>query len=175
MGLEYKSCEIEVKADSEQGTFVGLASPYNNIDDGLDRVKPTVGKRNNNKRVPMLWQHDTKQVLGSLLLSDIKQGIQANGKLILDKDEGNQYMIPKAAEAYALLKKGLLKLSIGYSTLAYDYEKVNGNNVRNLNDIDIKEVSLVTFPMNEKATVSDVKGNGLETEKKQFGNMSRTK
>lgn len=171
MGLEYKSYDIEIKANSELGTFVGLASPYNNIDDGSDRAKPTIGKRNNNKTVPMLWQHDTKKVLGSLLLIDTKEGIQANGKLILDKDENNQYMIPKAAEAYALLKKGLLKLSIGYKTLTFSYETEKGQAIRNLDDIDICEVSLVTFPMNTKATISDVKSQELEAEKKEDENL----
>lgn len=160
--MEYKNLQIEIKEIDETGTFTGLASPYNNIDDGNDKVLPSTGKRNNKKNVPMLWQHDTHIPIGSLLLIDTKEGIQANGKLALDKDTDGQYMVPKAAEGYALLKKGLLKLSIGYNTLEYEYSNENGKQIRNLKDIDIMEVSLVTFPMNEKAVVSNVKEKGAD-------------
>lgn len=168
--MEYKNLQIEIKEIDETGTFTGLASPYNNIDDGNDKVLPSIGKRNNNKTVPMLWQHDTHIPIGSLLLIDTKEGIQANGKLAIDKDTDGQYMVPKAAEGYTLLKKGLLKLSIGYNTLEYDYSNEDGKQVRNLKDIDIMEVSLVTFPMNQKAVVSDVKEKGVDNlEEKAMG------
>lgn len=162
MELEYKNLNIDIKAIDDKGTFNGLASPYNNVDDGNDKVFPSIGKRNNNKNVPLLWQHDTHKPIGSLLLTDSKEGIQAAGALILDKNPEGQYLIPQAAESYALLKKGLLKLSIGYKTLDYSYEKVGNQSVRDLKDIDIMEVSLVTFPMNEKATITSVKEKGVD-------------
>lgn len=160
--LEYKSFDVEIKADGEQGTFVGLASPYNNIDGVNDRVMPTISKLNNNKTVPILYQHDTTKVLGKQLLTNTSLGIQTTGQLILDKDESGSYLIPLAAEAYALLKKGLLKLSIGYATLKASYTTEKGQTIRNLDEIDIKEVSLVTFPCNEQAVVSSVKSQQIE-------------
>jgi HK97 family phage prohead protease len=158
---EYKSFHIEVKEIDETGTFVGLASPYNNVDDGNDRCLPSIGPRNNQKTVPMLWQHDPHSPIGSLLLTDTPKGIQVNGTLTLDKDDDKQYMVPKAAEGYALLKKGLLKLSIGYQTLDFKYVTENNQTIRDLLDINIMEVSLVTFPMNSQSVVSSVKNKNI--------------
>lgn len=159
MDLEYKSIPLEVKEINDQGVYVGLASPYGNIDDGGDEVQSSIGPLNDGKSVPILYQHDTTKVLGSQTLKNTKAGIQTTGQLILDKDKDGQYMVPLAAEAYTLLKKGLLKLSIGYRTLDYEYAVKNGQNVRLLKNIDICEVSLVTFPMNSNAVVSNVKSN----------------
>jgi len=158
--LEYKNFPLEIKEVNDKGTFIGIASPYNNIDDGNDRVLKTVGPRNNGKKVPILYQHDPKVIIGSQKLSNIKEGVQTNAQLILDKDDNGNYLVPKAPEAYALLKNGLLQLSIGYRTLDFEYVTEKGQTIRNLKDIDIMEVSLVTFPMNEKAKISDVKSNG---------------
>jgi HK97 family phage prohead protease len=158
---EYKSFHIEVKEIDKTGTFVGLASPYNNVDDGNDRCLPSIGPRNNQKTVPMLWQHDPHSPIGSLLLTDTPKGIQVNGTLTLDKDDDKQYMVPKAAEGYALLKKGLLKLSIGYQTLDFKYVTENNQTIRDLLDINIMEVSLVTFPMNSQSVVSSVKNKNI--------------
>jgi hypothetical protein len=157
LALEYKSIPLEIKEINDQGVFVGLASPYNNIDDGNDRVLPSIGPINNGKQVPILYQHDITKVLGNQTLLDTQAGVQTTGQLILDKNSDGQYMVPLAATAYALLKKGLLKLSIGYKTLDFEYVTENGQTIRNLKSIEIMEVSLVTFPMNEAATVSSVK------------------
>lgn len=154
MKLEFK--ELNLKA-TEEGTFKGIASPYNNIDLGGDRVLPTVGKKNAGKKVPMLYQHDTHMPIGEMVLSDGEKGVECEAKFFLDKDTDNNYMLPKAAEAYLLAKKGILKLSIGYYVKEYEYVKEEKQTVRDLKDIDIVEVSCVTFPMNPEATITDVK------------------
>lgn len=164
MKLEFK--EIELKATDEIGTFKGVASPYNNIDLGNDRVLPSVGKKNDGKKVPMLWQHDTHSPIGEMVLSNGTKGVECEAKFYIDKDADKQYLLPKAAEAYLLAKKGLLKLSIGYQTKDYEYVVEGTKTVRNLKDIDIKEVSCVTFPMNEDAKITNVKEEGNNIEKK---------
>lgn len=162
MELEYKSIPLEIKQITDKGVFIGLASPYNNIDDGMDRVASSIGPTNDGKTVPILYQHDTTKVLGNQTLKNTPAGIQTTGQLILDKDSDGQYLVPLAAEAYALLKKNLLKLSIGYKTLKYEYVVENGERIRNLLDIQIMEVSLVTFPMNESAVISSVKSQNIQ-------------
>jgi len=174
LNLEFKNLNIEIKEIDEKGTFKGLASPYNNIDYGNDRVIPTAGKRNDSKKVPFLWQHDTHKPFGELILHDTKDGIMVDGTLFLDKDADGLYMIPKAAEAYTLIKKGILKLSIGYQTLDFEYVTEGKKTIRNLKDIDIMEVSAVTFPMNDKAKITSVKekgGNELEEKAMGFADL----
>lgn len=109
-----------------------------------------------------------------MLLHDTKEGIAVDGTLFIDKDADGQYMIPKAAEAYTLIKKGILKLSIGYQTLDFEYVTEGKKTIRNLKDIDIMEVSAVTFPMNDKAKITSVKeegGNNLEEKAMGFADL----
>lgn len=164
MTLEYKKLDIEIKATDEQGTFEGVLSPYNNVDFGNDRVMPSIGKRNDNKTIPYLWQHDPHSPIGELKLKHSDTGMTVQGKLFLDKDDNGQYLIPKAAETYALMKRKVLKLSIGYQTLDYEYVVEGKKTIRNLKDIDIIEGSAVTFPMNPQAKITNVKEEGGDEE-----------
>lgn len=166
MKLEFKS--VQVESVSDKGTFEGVASPYGNIDNGNDRVVSTIGKKNDGKTVPLLWQHDRHKPIGELKLFDGKMGMQCKGQFFLDKDADGEYMIPQAAEAYLLAKKGVLKLSIGYNINDYGFKQENGRTIRELKDIDIKEVSCVTFPMNEEAVISNVKEEGGQNMKKKI-------
>lgn len=62
----------------------------------------------------------------------------------------------RAQEAYDLLRSGAMKgLSIGYKPVTYDFDENTG--VRYLREVDLFEVSLVTFPANEEAQVTVVK------------------
>jgi HK97 family phage prohead protease len=62
----------------------------------------------------------------------------------------------KAQEAYALMKRGVLKgLSIGFDVV----RDTVANGIRHLHELKLYEVSVVTFPMNELAMVSNVKSD----------------
>lgn len=163
MDLEQKSLEFEIKEIKEDGTFEGLASPYNNIDFGGDRVLPTIGKRNNNKSAPYLWQHNTHEQIGQIDMKTTDKGIIISGKLYLDTNDKGIPLIPNAQKAYVLMKNKQLKNSIGYKTIDFEYVTEGKQTIRNLKDIEIMEVSAVTFPMNPEATISNVKSQGGET------------
>lgn len=142
---------MAVKSLSEDGSFEGCLSPYKNTDDGGDCVEPgayTKTLQENGNKVPMLWQHKTDCPIGELILEDRADGLYCRGQLLLD--------IAEAKKAYLLLKAGILKgLSIGYE--AIKAQVVNG--VRHLKEIRLYEGSVVTFPMNALALVSDVKSH----------------
>ena len=75
-------------------------------------------------------------------------GLFVKGKLLLD--------VKRAKEAYLLLKSGAINgMSIGYSVVSAQIDDVEG--VRIIEDLDLFEVSLVTFPANENATITSVK------------------
>ncbi|NFJ83981.1 hypothetical protein FDA84_14945 [Clostridium botulinum] len=160
MDLEFKGLQIEIKEITEKGLFKGIASPFNNIDYGNDRVLPSVANKNNGKTVPYLWQHDTREPIGEVKLTSTNTGIDIEGKLYLDTLENGNPTIPNAYKAYTLMKNNKLKNSIGYKTLDYEYVTEGKKTIRNLKDIDIMEVSAVTFPMNPKANITDVKQEG---------------
>lgn len=148
--------ELEVKEDGESRTVEGFASVFNNVDGGKDIVMPGAFTRTLKgiKSVPMLWQHDRHQPIG--VWSEFEQnekGLRVKGTII-DTALG--------LDAYKLAKAGALKgMSIGYSTKKYEIDATKG--VRKLLDVDLGEISLVTFPMNEKATITRVKSQAPVT------------
>ena len=158
LALEYKAIEFEIKAIDEQGNFKGIASPYGNVDLGNDRVNNSINTRNANKEVVYLWQHDKKEPIGKVRLIPEDTCMMIEGKLFLGKTNGI-VNVPNAYKAYECMKNGIIKNSIGYKVMPGGYEH-DSKGVRNLNDIDIMEVSAVTFPMNEKANITEVKGEG---------------
>lgn len=182
ISLEYKELEIkvlEVKMDGDKGKATILLSPFDNIDYGNDRVKSSISKRNDKKRVPLLLQHKMATEHGHLDLFSDKEGIKAHETLYLETTDKGIPIFPEAHKHYALLKRAennsgvSVKYSIGYNTLDYSYVTEKGKTVRDLKDIDIMEGSRVTFPMNGKAenipgSVKSLEG-GVKMEEKALG------
>jgi len=94
--------------------------------------------------VRMLWQHDPAQPIG--VWDEVREdalGLYVKGRLLPD--------VARAREAQALLAAGAVDgLSIGYRTLRA--EAVAGGG-RRLIELDLWEVSLVTFPMQTSARI----------------------
>lgn len=153
--------EIDSKALSEDGTFEGYGSVFGEIDRGGDVMVPGAFTKSLAKRpverVKMLWQHRTDKIIGKWLeMREDAKGLYVKGKLFLNVQGGR--------EAYEMMKEGALDgLSIGYRTITDEYDRDSG--VRRLMEVELLEVSTVTFPMNEAATISLVKGDKLPTER----------
>lgn len=97
------------------------------------------------RAVKMLWQHDPTCPIGvwDEVREDAK-GLFVKGRL-LDN-------IAKGREAAALIEAGAIDgLSIGYRTKKASR---NGAGTRNLEEVELWEVSLVTFPMLPSARVA---------------------
>lgn len=151
MTLETKHFAItELKADDETRTVEGFASVFDTVDSYKDIVVPGAFTRTlkENGRPAMLWQHDTRQVIGTWdELEETPKGLRVKGT-ILDTTLGTDvYKIVRA--------KAVTGMSIGYGTKKYEIDEKKG--VRRLLDVDLFEVSLVTFPANDKAQITRVK------------------
>ena len=73
---------VEVKADDEEGTFVGHASVFNKTDLQNEVVSPGAFKRTlkmKNGRFPLLWQHDKTEPIGFVEASEDAQGLRVKG------------------------------------------------------------------------------------------------
>ena len=82
------------------------------------------------------------------MLREDANGLRVEGRLALRTQKG--------MEAYELLKMGALTgLSIGYRVVSSQIDKAR--KARRLTDVELFEISLVTFPANEAARVSGVK------------------
>jgi hypothetical protein len=150
---------FEVKSVTDQGVFEGYASVFSSLDEGRDMVAPGAFKRSLRERgadgVKLLWQHDPTEPIGCIeKIREDARGLFVKGRLLLD--------IQRAREALALMKEGALDgLSIGFRTLRARTDEAKG--VRHLLDVDLWEVSLVTFPMQPAARISSFKAGGVRT------------
>ena len=155
--IAYKSLSLELKREPDaDGNFEGYASVFGVVDQGMDVVErgafmKTLGRR----KVKMLWQHETDSPIG--VWDDIhedERGLFVKGRLLKEVDKGR--------EAMALLRAGAIdSMSIGYRTIEAIAE--GDGRVRKLTEIDLFEISLVTFPMLPDAKVTAVKS--IETER----------
>ena len=97
------------------------------------------------RAVKMLWQHDPTQPIG--VWDEVREdalGLWVKGRILTEVEKGR--------EAAALLSAGAIDgLSIGYRTVRAERD---GKGQRLLAELDLWEVSLVTFPMLAEARVS---------------------
>ena len=149
--------------DMEGRTIEGYGSTFGNIDQGGDIVhrgafRKTLAERGN--RIKLLWQHDPGEPLGRIIeLREDEHGLFIKA-VISDTARGR--------DALALLRDDAIEgMSIGYDPIkgGMDYSEVDGQPVRNLRELKLWEISLVTFPMNEAAEVTALK-NAINTEQK---------
>ncbi len=147
---------FEIKFLAETGAFEGYASVFHVTDSVNDRVAPgafrgSLAKFGEEGRLPpLLWQHDTSEPIGAWReMYEDEHGLYVKGELFV-------HDIPLAREAMKLLKENVVTgLSIGYRAQASHRDRKTG--VRVLTEVDLHEVSLVTFPANDYARVSKIK------------------
>ncbi|WP_299692732.1 phage major capsid protein [uncultured Tateyamaria sp.] len=153
---------VQVKfANPENGVVKGIAATY---DSNPDRVGDTIkqGAFTNTlnqidtegRSVVMLDNHDPSKPIGRWTkFEDGPDGLKVEGRLSINSDAGRN--------VWALMKDGVLDaLSIGYRTVSADPRAGGG---RVLTEIDLVEISVVTFPANRAAVVTDVKGDDPTT------------
>ncbi|HDI3263900.1 TPA: phage major capsid protein [Vibrio cholerae] len=152
MYLKIKSFEA---VEEEQGIFEAYANVKYHKDKANDvtvdgAFSASIAECKASGRMPkMLLQHDYKQVVGKWLeMDEDPKGLKVKGKLCLDTTAGR--------DTYALLKMGALDaLSIGYVTKKETYDPQTNTNF--LAELDIKEISIVTFPCNDESLIESVK------------------
>jgi HK97 family phage prohead protease len=145
MELEHKFCRFDSDEMSVEGLVIeGYASLFGQTDQGKDVVqkgaygKSLVDLEKAGRSVKMLWQHDPAQPIG--VWDDLREddrGLYVKGRLL----DG----VEKGREAAALIEAGAIEgLSIGYRTKRAT-KTPDGKRV--LTELELWEVSLVTFPM----------------------------
>ncbi len=152
-GGEHKFARTKLARLDEDGTFSGYASLFGKEDLGHDvMMKGAFQKslsKNGARAVRMLFQHDPDKPIGVWdIIREDEKGLYVKGRLTL--------AVERAREVYALMKEGGLNgLSIGFKTVKGKRDSVRGQ--RLLYEVDLWEISVVTFPMLPKAQVDTVK------------------
>lgn len=155
-GMLHKQVAFKADVVNDNGTFSGYGSVFGNVDSYKEIVAPGAFKsslaliKDSGDPLPVLWQHNAGQPIGgyTALLED-ERGLKVDGFLLKDD-------VALAREAYALMKARVVKgLSIGYYVRADSYDEKTS--IRTLTELDLREISVVTFPANEEAQVENVK------------------
>ena len=157
-GLETKFARLGEELTVEDGVKIeGYASLFGRKDTGGDIVLKGAYQKSlkalaaKGRSVKMLWQHDPAQPIG--IWDEVREdakGLYVKGRLLTDLQKGR--------EAVALIEAGAIDgLSIGYRTVM---AKKDGKGARLLSELELWEVSLVTFPMLPEARLqSEAKGD----------------
>lgn len=149
---ELKRAAPLARADAA-GVIEGYASLFGVVDTSGDMVMPGAFKRSLQKRsaagVKMLWQHQASEPIGVwTAIDEDARGLAVVGRLDLS--------VARAREALSLMRGGAVDgLSIGFRTKRATTEGSSG--ARQLHEIDLWEISIVTFPMLTQARVEKVK------------------
>lgn len=142
--METRSFEVRLEADTRE--VVGLAVPYGQTADigGVYREQFVPGAIRSVEDVKLFWQHS--EPIGKIMSGrDTEAGFEIRA-MISDTPRGN--------EAYTLLRDGVInKFSVGFAPV----EQTRDGDLVTRTLVDLKEVSLVSFPAFAGASVSEVR------------------
>ena len=160
-GLELKLAGPEAGPPvlTDDTVIEGYASLFGQTDQGGDIVMPGAYAKSlmrlsdRGAKVRMLWQHDPARPIGVWEeIREDKYGLWVKGRLLPE--------VAQAREAAALIAAGALDgLSIGFRTISAGRDQKGR---RLLTEIELWEVSLVTFPMLPSARVVQAKNEVIE-------------
>lgn len=150
--LEHKYAKLDIhQAKGDEIVIQGYASLFGQCDQGGDTVQKGAYAKSlarldqDGRAVKMLWQHNPAEPIGVWdAVYEDEVGLFVKGRLLPS--------VARAKEAAELLSAGALDgLSIGYKTIK---SKKSDRGGRCLIELDLWEVSLVTFPMLPTARVA---------------------
>ncbi|RLC69268.1 MAG: HK97 family phage prohead protease [Chloroflexi bacterium] len=172
--VPFEITKSEVIKNDETGDeffhFKGYASTFGNIDKANDVVVKGAFvnsiniHKSRNEDFPALWQHDTHTPIGVLPVVDMfedSKGLFVHGILPLEDTFVSGRVKPQ-------MKVGSVrKMSIGFNIVEATDEKDSETNmwIRFIKEADLMEISLVTFPCNTEADITEVKHNKDEVKK----------
>lgn len=157
--MERLSTKFQITgSDLQTGQFDGMASVFGSL---VDSYCPTIihpgaftkTLQENASRVKILWQHNPDWPIGKpVLLEETPQGLHVRGQI-------SQTAIGR--DAMTLIRDGVVdELSIGFDPIKFDFEEVNGEEVRNIRELKLWEFSPVTFAADPMARITEANRAG---------------
>lgn len=129
-------------------TILGYASVFNVVDNQNDIIEKGAFKGVLAEKTKLLWQHDHLKPIGTITsIYEDDYGLRMEAQI------NNNIRYGKEA-AELVKQKAIDGLSIGFGIEDYVY---NDQGVRVIKKINLMEVSIVTFPANSKAGITEVK------------------
>lgn len=154
--------KLEIKQLDETGMIEGYGSVFGNADSYNEIVQTGAFNKSLKNRpaekIKMLWQHDSYEPIGVWEeMKEDENGLYCKGRILINTSKGH--------DVYELLKNGAIDgLSIGYRTMDSKEEVDDGKRTTLLSELDLWEVSVVTFPSNKESLVTSVKNVDLASD-----------
>ncbi len=157
---------LEVKADGSdpEGTIRGYGSIFGAVDSYGEMTMPGCFKkslaqwRKAKRPIKMLWNHSSLDPIGGWYeFEEDDKGLALVGRLNLE--------VARARETYSLIKaREIDGLSIGYFEVKVDPYDYDSDEPRKLYELDLREVSPVTFPALKEAQLDPIKAKRMRGE-----------
>lgn len=150
--------QCNLKFDSD-GDFKGYLSVFNSEDQVNDTILPGAFLRSlsSGRSVKMFVNHNHREIpIGTWKnLEEDEYGLKAVGSINLDHINGKSL--------HSAMKRGDMDgLSIGFEASNDDFEQKSGGG-RVYKNLTLREGSVVTFPCEQKAVITGVKFDELQT------------
>ena len=147
-----EQCELKFSSDDSTGEFIGYGSVFDSTDKMGDTIIQGAFADAINKKLPKMFinhRHFDIPPGDWLTAKEDDVGLLLEGKVDLNHREGPSLLSAMKRKAMEGLSTGSIR-----STLKFERKKAGG---RNIIRADLKEVSVVTFPMEESALILSVK------------------
>lgn len=151
MERKFINFDLAVKAvdgDAAGNQIEGYGSVFGNVDRVGDVAIPGAFAKSLALKTPkMLFQHNPNEIIGRWTgIEEDEKGLKVTGEFA---------NTPRGNEVKELVRIGAIDgLSIGYKTIDAEYN-TQGHYL--LKEIDLWEISVVTFPCNEEAVIDAIK------------------
>lgn len=135
--------------------FCGYASIFNVVDSYNDIILNGAFKNSiKQNKINLCWQHDPTKIVGNInILCEDSVGLYLEGDITKEN-------------VYSYVKSGFVNgLSIGYNVNRCYTDKKNR---RIIEEIDLKEISIVQFPANKHANITYCKSSFSNLEYKNI-------
>jgi HK97 family phage prohead protease len=150
--VQFKINQSLIIKSAQNNDFIisGYASVYNFVDQHNDIIIQGAFTSLENKNIKFLWQHQQTKPIGIIqTINEDNYGLKIEA-VINDKVEAGR-------EAIELIKQGAVdSLSIGFNIISSSY---NDQGQRIIEKAELIEISLVTFPANDRAQINYIPQN----------------
>ena len=152
-----KDVRLPMEVKEDEGIFTGYASVYENVDLDGEIIKAgafqeSIARRGNT--VTLLEGHDPTKAIGFARVSEDLKGLHVDeGRINLDNSRGRDVHsnLKFAREHQGVIYNGM---SVGFNV---GEDSVNSKGQREVEKLDLMEVSVVAFPANPSTGFSSLK------------------
>jgi HK97 family phage prohead protease len=164
--MQNLSWRFEIKADDkDKGTFVAYGNVFGVVDSADDIsiegcFEETIKAHKAAGTMPRLLAQHGHTMMPIGIITDMiedEKGLRFEGKFAETTQAGQ--------EAADLVRMGAIDtFSIGYVVTQHEYRMINGVRVRAMLEVDVKEISLVTFACNTESKIESIKSAVMQGE-----------